>query len=89
MKLGILNFTAATGMLPHEVLLPYLAAAANPFEAVASRGEELARKRWGSPPLRIASESYLLYILFAVYTAGYIAANHFPRTPPHPKCIKL
>jgi Proteasome stabiliser len=44
-KLGILNFVAAAGVAPTEVLLHYLVAACDPTEAVARRGEELMRKR--------------------------------------------
>ena len=44
-KLGVLNFTAAAGVAPREVLLHYLVAAADPQDAVSRRGEELLAKR--------------------------------------------
>jgi hypothetical protein len=44
-KLGILNFTAAAGLAPGEVVLHYLIASTDPQDAVARRGEELSKKR--------------------------------------------
>lgn len=46
MKLGILNFTAAAGIAPGEVVIHYLVASVDPQDAVARRGEELSRKRY-------------------------------------------
>lgn len=44
-KLGLLNFTAAAGLAPADMLPLYLVGAADPGEAVARRAEELLRKR--------------------------------------------
>ena len=44
-KLGILNFIGAAGLPPGQVLLLYMAAASNPQDAVARRGEELQKKQ--------------------------------------------
>jgi proteasome component ECM29 len=44
-KLGFLNFTAAAGLPPSDVVLHYLAAATDPFEAVSRRADELLKKR--------------------------------------------
>ncbi len=44
-KMGLLNFIGAAGLPPAEVLLLYSAAAANPQDAVARRGEELQKKQ--------------------------------------------
>lgn len=44
-KLGLLNFTAAAGVDPTEVLTLYLAAACDPNDVVNKRGDELLKKR--------------------------------------------
>ncbi|KAK9863656.1 hypothetical protein WJX84_005457 [Apatococcus fuscideae] len=44
-KLGVLNFIGAAGLPPGECLLLYVAAASNPQDAVARRGEELQKKQ--------------------------------------------
>lgn len=44
-KLGVLNFIGAAGLPPDKVLLLYVAAASNPQDAVARRGEELQKKQ--------------------------------------------
>lgn len=44
-KLGILNFTALAAISPAEVLPLYLAAASDPSEGIARRGDELLKKR--------------------------------------------
>lgn len=44
-KLGFLNFTAAAGLPPSDVVLHYLAAATDPFEPVSRRADELLKKR--------------------------------------------
>lgn len=49
-KLGLLNFTAAAGLAPADALPLYLAAAADPGEALARRAEELLRKRRALDP---------------------------------------
>lgn len=49
-RLALLNFTAAAGVAPGEVLLHYIVAAADSADAagrVAARGESLLRKRCG------------------------------------------
>ncbi|GAB4815511.1 hypothetical protein N2152v2_002557 [Parachlorella kessleri] len=46
-KLGLLNFSAAAGLDPSELLLVYLAASCDPQEQVSKRGEELLKKRCG------------------------------------------
>ena len=46
-KLGFLNFSAAAGMDPAELLLAYLAAACDPNDQVSRRGDELLKKRCG------------------------------------------
>lgn len=47
-RLGLLNFTAAAGIAPHEVVRHYLVAACDSADAagrVGRRGDELLRKR--------------------------------------------
>jgi len=49
-RLALLNFTAAAGVAPGEVLLHYIVAAVDSADAagrVATRGESLLRKRCG------------------------------------------
>jgi len=42
-KLGVLNFTAAAGVKPSQVLALYLAASCDPSDAVSRRGDELLK----------------------------------------------
>ncbi|EFN52702.1 hypothetical protein CHLNCDRAFT_138705 [Chlorella variabilis] len=70
-KLGFLNFSAAAGMDPTEVLQVYLAAACDPNEQVVSRrGDELLKKRCGidahKPTVNLEADSVVepLFELF-------------------------
>ncbi|PSC71704.1 proteasome-associated ECM29-like protein [Micractinium conductrix] len=58
-KLGFLNFSAAAGWDPTEVLQTYLAAACDPNEQISRRGDELLKKRCGMdsqrPPVDLES----------------------------------
>ena len=47
-KCGILNFTKAAQLEVGQTLLHYLAAAADPNDAVARLGEDLLKKRCGT-----------------------------------------
>ncbi|KAK9810293.1 hypothetical protein WJX72_008148 [[Myrmecia] bisecta] len=69
-KLGILNFTAAAGLPPADVVLHYLVAATDSADAVSRRGDELLRKRCGldSPkPAVDLEDKALVDKLFALF----------------------
>jgi proteasome component ECM29 len=92
-KLGALELTVAAGAPPAECLSLYLAAAADPHEAVARRGEDLAKRRCGlgaAKPAVDLEDAAAIAPLFALVlgAAADTGAPPEARRPPAPPALR-